>query len=102
MKIIFLGAPGAGKGTQAEVVSKRFAIPAISTGAIIRAAIAMKTPTGVKAKEFIEKVKAECIGKEVIKSVTPGQQVVKIIQLNLLPTKTSVHRELSLQLVDPE
>jgi len=55
MKIIFLGAPGAGKGTQAEVVSKRFAIPAISTGAIIRAAIAMKTPTGVKAKEFIEK-----------------------------------------------
>ena len=55
MKIIFLGAPGAGKGTQAEVVSKRFAIPTISTGAIIRAAIAAKTPTGVKAKEFIEK-----------------------------------------------
>ena len=55
MKIIFLGAPGAGKGTQAEVVSKRCAIPAISTGAIIRAAIAAGTPTGVKAKEFIEK-----------------------------------------------
>lgn len=55
MKIIFLGAPGAGKGTQAEVVSKRFAIPAISTGAIIRAAIAEGTPTGLKAKEFIEK-----------------------------------------------
>ena len=55
MKIIFLGAPGAGKGTQAEVVSKRFSIPTISTGAIIRAAIAAKTPTGLKAKEFIEK-----------------------------------------------
>ena len=55
MKIIFLGAPGAGKGTQAEVVSERFAIPAISTGAIIRAAIAAGTPTGLKAKEFIEK-----------------------------------------------
>ena len=55
MKIIFLGAPGAGKGTQAEVVSKRFSIPTISTGAIIRAAIAAKTPTGMKAKEFIEK-----------------------------------------------
>ncbi len=55
MKIIFLGAPGAGKGTQAEVVSKRFAIPAISTGAIIRAALAEGTPTGLKAKEFIEK-----------------------------------------------
>ena len=55
MKIIFLGAPGAGKGTQAEVVSERFAIPAISTGAIIRAAIAAGTPTGLKAKAFIEK-----------------------------------------------
>ncbi len=55
MKIIFLGAPGAGKGTQAEVVSERFAIPAISTGAIIRAALAEGTPTGLRAKEFIEK-----------------------------------------------
>lgn len=55
MKIIFLGAPGAGKGTQADAVSKKFAIPAISTGAIIRAAIAAGTPTGLKAKEFIEK-----------------------------------------------
>ena len=54
MKIIFLGAPGAGKGTQAAVVSERFAIPAISTGAIIRAAIADGTPTGLKAKAFIE------------------------------------------------
>lgn len=39
MKIIFLGAPGAGKGTQAEIVSETFGIPAISTGAIIREAI---------------------------------------------------------------
>lgn len=39
MKIIFLGAPGAGKGTQAEIVSKTYGIPAISTGAIIREAI---------------------------------------------------------------
>ena len=55
MKIIFLGAPGAGKGTQSEVVSERFAITAISKGAIIRAAIAAGTSTGLKAKEFIEK-----------------------------------------------
>lgn len=55
MKIIFLGAPGAGKGTQAEVVSERFAIPAISTGVIIRAAIAEATPTGLIAKSYIEK-----------------------------------------------
>ena len=39
MKIIFLGAPGAGKGTQAEKVSQRFGIPTISTGVIIREAV---------------------------------------------------------------
>ncbi len=52
MKIIFLGAPGAGKGTQAEIVSEKFNIPAISTGAIIRAAIKNGTEMGNKAKEF--------------------------------------------------
>ena len=54
MKIIFLGAPGAGKGTQAEVVSARLGIPTISTGAIIREAIKNGTETGLKAKKFIE------------------------------------------------
>ena len=54
MKIIFLGAPGAGKGTQAEIVSERFGIPTISTGAIIRGAIKDGTPMGLKAKKFIE------------------------------------------------
>ena len=51
MKIIFLGAPGAGKGTQAEIVSKRLGIPSISTGAIIREAIKSGTPMGLQAKE---------------------------------------------------
>lgn len=55
MKLIFLGAPGAGKGTQAEVVSEKLAIPAISTGNIIRAALKEQTEMGIKAKEFIEK-----------------------------------------------
>ena len=55
MKIIFLGAPGAGKGTQAEVVSRYFGIPTISTGAIIRQALKDETPMGLAAKEFIEK-----------------------------------------------
>lgn len=54
MKIIFLGAPGAGKGTQAEIVSDRLGIPTISTGAIIRAAIKDGTEMGLKAKKFIE------------------------------------------------
>lgn len=55
MKIIMLGAPGAGKGTQAEILSEKFSIPAISTGAIIREAIEKKTPFGLKAKEYIDK-----------------------------------------------
>ena len=54
MKIIFLGAPGAGKGTQAEIVSERLGIPTISTGAIIRESIKNGTDMGLKAKKFIE------------------------------------------------
>ena len=54
MKIIFLGAPGAGKGTQAEKVSVRLGIPTISTGAIIRAAIKNGTEMGLEAKKFID------------------------------------------------
>lgn len=55
MKIIFLGAPGAGKGTQAEIVAKKAAIPTISTGVILREAIKNKTPLGVSAQSYIEK-----------------------------------------------
>ena len=54
MNIIFLGAPGAGKGTQAEVVSARLSIPAISTGAIIREALKAGTEMGLAAKKFID------------------------------------------------
>ena len=54
MNIIFLGAPGAGKGTQAEIVSERFGLPTVSTGNIIRAALKDGTPMGLKAKAFIE------------------------------------------------
>jgi len=50
MNIIFLGAPGAGKGTQAEIVSEKLAIPTISTGNIIRAALKNGTEMGLKAK----------------------------------------------------
>ena len=54
MKIIFLGAPGAGKGTQAEIVSKRFGIPTISTGVIIREALKAGSKMGLAAKKFID------------------------------------------------
>ena len=55
IKLILLGAPGAGKGTQAEIISKKYAIPAISTGAIIRSAIANGTELGKAAKSYIER-----------------------------------------------
>ena len=54
MKLILLGAPGAGKGTQAAVISRELGIPAISTGNILRAAIQEGTPTGMKAKTYMD------------------------------------------------
>lgn len=54
MKLIFLGAPGAGKGTQAEIIAAKLNIPTISTGNIIREALANGTEMGLKAKAFIE------------------------------------------------
>ena len=54
MKLILLGAPGAGKGTQAEILCKKLNVPTISTGNILRAAIKDGTPTGLKAKSFID------------------------------------------------
>ena len=54
MKIIFLGAPGAGKGTQAEILAGKLGIPTVSTGNMIREALALGTEMGIKAKKFIE------------------------------------------------
>lgn len=54
MNIIFLGAPGAGKGTQAEIVSKTYEIPTLSTGVILREAIKNETEMGLAAKAYVE------------------------------------------------
>ena len=54
MQLILLGAPGAGKGTQAEILCKELNIPTISTGNILRAAIKDGTPTGLKAKSYMD------------------------------------------------
>ena len=53
MKLILLGAPG-GKGTQADIIKKKLDIPTISTGNILRAAVKNGTPTGLKAKEYMD------------------------------------------------
>lgn len=54
MNLIMLGAPGAGKGTQAAILNQKLGIPTISTGNILRAAIKDGTPTGLKAKEYMD------------------------------------------------
>ena len=54
MKLILLGAPGAGKGTQAEILSRELGIPTISTGNILRAAMKAGTEVGLKAKAYVE------------------------------------------------
>lgn len=72
MKLILLGAPGAGKGTQAAKLSEAYSIPAISTGHIIRVAIAEKTPVGVEAKGYIDRGE-----------LVPDDMVVKMVQERL-------------------
>ncbi|MDD6807372.1 MAG: adenylate kinase [Oscillospiraceae bacterium] len=72
MNIIFLGAPGAGKGTQAEIVAQKFNIPTISTGNIIREALKTGTEMGLKAKSYIESGK-----------LVPDEVVIGIIKERL-------------------
>ena len=69
MKLILLGAPGAGKGTQAEIISKKLNIPTISTGNILRAAVKNGTPVGLKAKEYMDA--GALVPDEVIIGVIP-------------------------------
>jgi adenylate kinase len=57
MRLIFLGAPGVGKGTQAELTAKRFGVPKISTGDILREAVRNKTPLGMEAKKNMDQGK---------------------------------------------
>ncbi len=54
MRLVLLGCPGAGKGTQAQFISEKYHIPQISTGAILRSAVAAETPLGKKAKIIMD------------------------------------------------
>lgn len=72
MKLILLGAPGAGKGTQAEIFSKKLNVPTISTGNILRAAMKNGTPVGLQAKVYVESGK-----------LVPDEVVIGIVQERL-------------------
>jgi adenylate kinase len=72
MRLILLGAPGAGKGTQAEILSRLLEIPTISTGNILRAAMKAGTEVGLKAKSYVESGK-----------LVPDEVIIGIIQERL-------------------
>ncbi len=72
MKLILLGAPGAGKGTQAEILCDILKIPTISTGNILRAAMKNGTPVGLKAKAYVESGK-----------LVPDDVIIGIVQERL-------------------
>lgn len=75
MKLILLGAPGAGKGTQAEILCDRLGIPTISTGNILRAAVKAGTPMGQKAKDYMDRG-----------ALVPDEVIVGIVKERLTET----------------
>ncbi len=74
MELIFLGYPGSGKGTQAGLLSEQYRIPKISTGDILRAAVAAKTDLGLQAKQFMDR------GELVPDEVTIGLVVQRLLE----------------------
>lgn len=67
MRLILLGPPGAGKGTQAQRLVERYNIPQLSTGDMLRAAVAAKTPVGIKAKAVMDA--GELVSDEIVNAI---------------------------------
>jgi adenylate kinase len=67
MRLILLGPPGAGKGTQAKILVESYGIPQLSTGDILRAAIAAKTPLGLEAKAIVDR--GDLVSNEIVNGI---------------------------------
>lgn len=67
MRLILLGPPGAGKGTQAKILVEAYGIPQLSTGDILRAAIAAKTPLGLEAKAIVDR--GDLVSNEIVNGI---------------------------------
>ena len=83
MKIVMLGAPGAGKGTQAKMIASKYQVPHISTGDIFRANIKNGTELGKKAKEymsFMDMSHSELVGQLEFDGFTAGQAEYGVTQ----------------------
>ena len=74
MKLTLLGAPGAGKGTQSDILSRKLGVPTISTGNILRSAIHDGTSVGLAAKSYIDKGQ-----------LVPDNVIIDIVQERLAP-----------------
>ena len=71
MRIVMLGAPGSGKGTQAQRIQKDYGLPQVSTGDLLRKAVADKTPLGLKAKEKMDA--GELVSDEIVLGMIKGR-----------------------------
>ena len=71
MRIVMLGAPGSGKGTQAQRIQKDFGLPQVSTGDLLRKAVADKTPLGLRAKEKMDA--GELVSDEIVLGMIKGR-----------------------------
>jgi adenylate kinase len=71
VRVVFLGPPGSGKGTQAKLLAERLKVPAISTGDILRAAVRDRTPLGLQAQAVMEK--GELVSDDLIVALIRGR-----------------------------
>ena len=72
MRLVLLGPPGAGKGTQARMLEKRLGVPQVASGDLLRAAVRKRTPLGVEAKRYMDKG-----------ALVPDELVLKLIDERL-------------------